>query len=236
MMGLAIVAERERAGAYRSFDDFVERLRGAPVGARAVRNLVMVGAFDAFGSPRRQLLWGWQERWDGRGLRRGVPAQSELRLPSRAPSLPGLTELETTRLEYRISDLSTGRHLVHFYRDRLQALGAAHPRRPRAGARRIEAMPRESGWAMSPGGRGVTEQGLGVRIALRLVTPSEVPGLPAWTHPASRCAAAVRRRAADGAADRSCGTSPEQRLTQAPAFSTKTLAGRMYRRTMRSER
>jgi error-prone DNA polymerase len=120
----AIVAERELAGAYRSFDDFVERLRGAPVGARAVRNLVMVGAFDAFGAPRRELLWGWQERWDGRGLRRRVPVQAELRLPAAAPPLPGLTELETTRLEYRISDLSTGHHLIHFYRDRLRALGA----------------------------------------------------------------------------------------------------------------
>ncbi|HXM53745.1 MAG TPA: error-prone DNA polymerase [Candidatus Dormibacteraeota bacterium] len=120
----AIVAERERAGAYRSFDDFVERLRGAPVGARAVRNLVMVGAFDAFGTARRELLWGWQERWGGRGLRRRVPAQAELRLPGHAPALPDLNELERTRLQYRISDLSTGRHLVHFYRDRLRALGA----------------------------------------------------------------------------------------------------------------
>jgi error-prone DNA polymerase len=120
----AIVAERERAGAYRSFDDFVERLRGAPVGARAVRNLVMVGAFDAYETPRRELLWAWQERWDGASPRRRVPAQSELRLPAGAPSLPGLTELETTRLEYRISSLSTGRHIIHFYRDRLRALGA----------------------------------------------------------------------------------------------------------------
>jgi error-prone DNA polymerase len=120
----AIVAERERGGAYRSFDDFVERLRGAPVGARAVRNLVMVGAFDAFETPRRELLWSWQERWDGASPRRRVPAQSELRLPSASPTLPGLTELETTRLEYRISSLSTGRHIIHFYRDRLRALGA----------------------------------------------------------------------------------------------------------------
>jgi error-prone DNA polymerase len=121
---LAIVAERERGGAYRSFEDFLERLRGQPVGPRAVRNLVMVGAFDAFETSRRQLLWGWQERWDGHGLRRSVPPQSELQLPGQAPRLPGLTELETTRLEYRISDLSTGHHLVHFYRERLSALGA----------------------------------------------------------------------------------------------------------------
>lgn len=120
----AVVTEREKGGAYRSFDDFLERLRGAPVGARAVRNLVMVGAFGSLRAPRRRLLWSWQERWDGRGLRRRVPPQSELRLPGEPPPLPRLTELERTLLEYRISDVSTGRHLVHFYRDRLRALGA----------------------------------------------------------------------------------------------------------------
>src|SRR4029077_12229484 len=55
----AIVAERER-GAYRSFDDFLNRMRGRPIGPRAVRNLVMVGGFDSLGQPRRELLWGWQ--------------------------------------------------------------------------------------------------------------------------------------------------------------------------------
>src|SRR4029077_6058586 len=40
----AIVDERARAPS-TSFDDFLPRLRGAPVGPRAVRNLVMVGGF-----------------------------------------------------------------------------------------------------------------------------------------------------------------------------------------------
>jgi error-prone DNA polymerase len=119
----AIVAERQR-GPYRSFDDFINRLRGGPIGPRAVRNLVMVGGFDGLGQPRRELLWGWQERWHGRGLRRGVPAQSELRLNSTAPKLPELDDFDVNQLEYRISDLSTGYHLIHFCRDRLMELGA----------------------------------------------------------------------------------------------------------------
>jgi error-prone DNA polymerase len=164
---LAMVDQRERAGAYRSFDDFVERLRGAPVGARAIRNLVMVGAFDAYGSPRRELLWGWQERWDGRGLRRGVPAQSEFRLPSRAPALPGLTELETTRLEYRISDLSTGRHLVHFYRERLQALGAL---------RSSEAVRQPTGRAIRVGGLVITRQAPSTANRIRFFTLEDEDG------------------------------------------------------------
>ncbi len=119
----AIVDERVH-GPYPSFDDFLHRLRGAPVGPRAVRNLVMVGAFDALGQPRRELLWGWQERWHGHGLRRGIEKQSELRLNGTAPDLPAIDAFDANQLEYRISDLSTGHHLIHFCRERLQNLGA----------------------------------------------------------------------------------------------------------------
>jgi error-prone DNA polymerase len=119
----AIVAERD-GRPYNSFDDFLHRLRGAPVGPRAVRNLVMVGAFDALGQPRRELLWGWQERWHGHGLRRGIEKQSELGLNGTAPPLPAVDAFDQNQLEYRISDLSTGHHLIHFCRERLQKLGA----------------------------------------------------------------------------------------------------------------
>jgi error-prone DNA polymerase len=119
----AIVDERAH-GPYKSFDDFLHRLRGAPVGPRAVRNLVMVGAFDPLGQPRRELLWGWQERWHGHGLRRGIDKQSELELNGTAPGLPAIDAFDANQLEYRISDLSTGHHLIHFCRERLQKRGA----------------------------------------------------------------------------------------------------------------
>ena len=122
--GAAIVEERARGGPYRSFDDFLARLRGGPIGPRAVRNLVMVGAFDELGTPRRDLLWGWQERWHGTGLRKGIDRQSELRLDAHAPALPPIDAFDVNQLEYRISDLSTGHHLVHFCRDRLREMGA----------------------------------------------------------------------------------------------------------------
>ena len=120
----AIVEQRASGGPYRSFDDFIGRLRGGPIGPRAVRNLVMVGAFDGLGRPRRELLWGWQERWHGTGLRRGIDRQAELRLGDTAPALPKIGDFDANQLEYRISDLSTGHHLIHFCRDRLDALGA----------------------------------------------------------------------------------------------------------------
>jgi error-prone DNA polymerase len=125
----AIVSERGDGGPYLSFDDFLNRLRGGPLGPRAVRNLVMVGAFDALGRPRRELLWGWQERWHGAGLRKGIDRQSELRLDATAPDLPRVDDFDANQLEYRISDLSTGHHLIHFCRERLAAMGALESNR-----------------------------------------------------------------------------------------------------------
>jgi error-prone DNA polymerase len=125
----AIVAERAKGGPYRSFDDFLDRLRGRPIGPRAVRNLVMVGGFDSLGHERRELLWGWQERWHGRGLRRGIATQSELKLKATSPRLPELDAFDINQLEYRISDISTGHHLIHFCRDRLRELGALESNR-----------------------------------------------------------------------------------------------------------
>ena len=44
-------------------------------------------------------------------------------LPSPAPELPEVGEIERTRLQYRISNLSTGPHLVSFWRERLARMG-----------------------------------------------------------------------------------------------------------------
>ena len=157
----AIVDERTRGGPYKSFDDFLHRLRGAPVGPKAVRNLVMVGAFDALGTPRRDLLWGWQERWHGHGLRRGIASQSELRLNAKAPTLPQLDEFDTNQLEYRISDLSTGHHLIHFCRPRLDELKALPSHR----------LPKlQSGTAVRTGGLVITRQAPATANKIRFFT------------------------------------------------------------------
>jgi DNA polymerase III alpha subunit len=46
------VSQRERGGAYVSFDEFLTRLHRQPLNSRAVRNLVMVGTFNALAEPR----------------------------------------------------------------------------------------------------------------------------------------------------------------------------------------
>src|SRR2546426_518449 len=78
----AIVAQRERNGPYRGFDEFASRvgLKEEPL-----RNLALVGAFDGFGEPRRALLWR------ARDAHRSSPsfARRALSLPTTtAPPLP----------------------------------------------------------------------------------------------------------------------------------------------------
>ena len=41
-----------------------------------------------------------------------------------APELPQIDAFDANQLEYRISDLSTGHHLIYFCRDRLRQMGA----------------------------------------------------------------------------------------------------------------
>src|SRR5206468_2687959 len=49
-----IVAERARSGPFTSFDQFARRVG---LKEEALRNLALLGAFDAFGEARRELLW-----------------------------------------------------------------------------------------------------------------------------------------------------------------------------------
>jgi error-prone DNA polymerase len=121
--GRATIFDERARGEFSSFDEFCERLRPNPPTAEAVQNLVMVGAFDSLGMARRELLWRWQEGRMSRGRKRGLEPQARLRLQSIAPELPNVEPIENTRLEYAISELSTGRHLVAYWRDRLSALG-----------------------------------------------------------------------------------------------------------------
>src|SRR2546422_959880 len=102
----AIVAERERNGPYRGFDEFASRvgLKEEPL-----RNLALVGAFDGFGEPRRALLWR------ARDAHRSSPsfARRALALPTTtAPSLPALSEQERTALDYRITGIPTGPQIM----------------------------------------------------------------------------------------------------------------------------
>ena len=49
-----IVLEREANGPFRSLAEFMRR---CPIGADAIENLIIIGAFDRFGLGRREALW-----------------------------------------------------------------------------------------------------------------------------------------------------------------------------------
>ncbi len=115
--GKAIVEERAAHGPYRSFDELATR---AGLKEEALRNLALVGAFDAFGEPRRALLWR------ARDAHRTSPSFSRraLALPTtEAPILPPLDEQERTALDYRITGIPTGAQIMTFYREDLARRG-----------------------------------------------------------------------------------------------------------------
>src|SRR5438094_4438754 len=117
-----IVAERARNGPFTSFDQFARRVG---LKEEALRNLALLGAFDAFGEARRELLWR------ARDAHRTSPAFTRpvLALPtSDAPALPALSEQERVALDYRITGIPTGPQIMRFYRadlDRRGVLSAA---------------------------------------------------------------------------------------------------------------
>src|SRR5438876_736019 len=113
----AVVEERERGGAFKSFDEFATRVG---LKEEALRNLALVGAFDSFGEPRRALLWR------ARDAHRTSPSyvRRSLSLPTtQAPVLPPVGEQERTALDYRITGIPTGPQIMSFYREDLARRG-----------------------------------------------------------------------------------------------------------------
>ena len=112
-----IVDERDRGSSFNSFDEFARRVG---LKEEALRNLALLGAFDAFGEARRELLWR------ARDAHRTSPAftRPALALPtSDAPALPALTEQERVALDYRITGIPTGPQIMRFYRADLDRRG-----------------------------------------------------------------------------------------------------------------
>jgi len=57
----AIVKERELNGSYKSFEDFVFRLKSADINKRQIESLIKAGAFDSLGKKRSQLMSKYEE-------------------------------------------------------------------------------------------------------------------------------------------------------------------------------
>ncbi len=95
----SLVAERERGGAYRSLEDFVERVSGRELNTRAVENLIKAGAFDTLGGNRRQYMMIYKEVMDSVSQKRKHSMEGQMSLFDLAG------EEEKARFEIRLPDV-----------------------------------------------------------------------------------------------------------------------------------
>ncbi|MGH3030321.1 MAG: OB-fold nucleic acid binding domain-containing protein, partial [Gaiellaceae bacterium] len=117
----ALVAERDAEGAFCNVSDLARR---APLERPALEALVISGACDGFGWPRRQLLWrlGLAPRSVSAG---GGGAERQLALPlaptSEIPELAEQTPWERMLADYRLTSLSVDVHPLELLRPHLPA-------------------------------------------------------------------------------------------------------------------
>jgi error-prone DNA polymerase len=107
-----IIAERARAE-FASLDDFYQRIRP---GRLATENLIMAGAMDSWGIPRRQLIWELGTLRDQEGELDLVFTPEDVSLPPQSPAEAMLGEQE-------VQGLSTGDHVMVFYRRWMEERG-----------------------------------------------------------------------------------------------------------------
>jgi error-prone DNA polymerase len=110
-MGDAAVARLERARAEAPYSSLKDFYRRSGLSRQATENLILAGAMDCFGQPKRELLWEF-----GILGRQGRGAMM-LDLPeSYQVPLPGMTELEEVAAEYKVQGLSARRHPMEVLR------------------------------------------------------------------------------------------------------------------------
>ena len=118
---LRIQAERERGGPYRDMRDLARRLASAghPNTAAQLEALATADAFGCFGLSRREALWAAG----------AAAAERADRLPGttpgvRAPTLPGMDEVELMVADVWATGLAPDAHPAQFVRSYLDGIGA----------------------------------------------------------------------------------------------------------------
>jgi error-prone DNA polymerase len=119
--GIARLEEAQEDGPFRSLGDFCRRTR---LSRRAVENLIMVGAMDQWGKPRRKLLWELGKlRYEEEELELVfADACTELGR-SDGIELPDLSRAERMGIEYGVLGLPVGDQVMALYRPWLQKMG-----------------------------------------------------------------------------------------------------------------
>jgi len=97
---------------FASLEDFHYRTR---IDTKATENLIMIGAFDAFGHPRRETLWQLGV------IEKAQPGEMPLPSGSSQVSLPGLSDMEELKLDYEVQGLSAKYHPMQVLRGQTDA-------------------------------------------------------------------------------------------------------------------
>jgi DNA polymerase-3 subunit alpha len=116
-----VIAERERAGAFKDLFDFCRRVDGTLVNRRALEHLVKAGAFDALGD-RATLLanlegamkWGAAQRESDAAGQMALFGAEELKPPT-LHSAEELSDLDRLRLEKEALGLYISAHPMRSY-------------------------------------------------------------------------------------------------------------------------
>jgi error-prone DNA polymerase len=111
-----IVAEREAVGPYLNMADLSRRIG---MSSAQLEALATAGAFECFGTERREALWAAGAAADCR------PGQLDLEMASeqRIPPLPEMTEPEQLMADLWATGITRDRYPTALIRDRLTALG-----------------------------------------------------------------------------------------------------------------
>jgi len=116
----AVVEERERDGAFQSVRDLAQRTQ---LSEHGLETLIVSGACDCFGMPRRQLLWQLGLVPRSHSVPGSGGEEKQLALPldptAATPELPEPTVWERMLADYRTTNLSVGVHPLELLRAHL---------------------------------------------------------------------------------------------------------------------
>jgi len=116
-MGEVSITELEKIRDETLFASLADFYRRTNLSREAIENLILAGAMDCFGKPKRQLLWelGILENTGRKGLMLGYP---HYQVP-----LPSMTEMEELSAEYRVQGLSARFHPMQVMRKEISRDG-----------------------------------------------------------------------------------------------------------------
>ena len=132
----AIIAERERGGAFTSFPEFCSRMYDSDLNKRVLDSLIRSGSFDSMGYRRSQLLKVYEQVVDSiaRDRKQNLDGQFDMfggggdvaSVPEMAlPDIPEFSRSELMSMEKELTGLYLSGHPMDEYREQVKKLKAA---------------------------------------------------------------------------------------------------------------